>query len=538
MARIKVLHKGLLREHSGICFLLVGENMGTGTSRYKVPVALRICLCIFFLSFLLRCDHGAMSSPDEVLTIAVRADVTGIFPNSPIQAEAFTLHLNANIFEGLVKFGKNMNPEGAIADSWENLDDYTWSFHLRKGIKFSNGQPVRVEDVVSSLQATLKRRFVTAGFLLPIRSVEAVGTDRIEITTDYPDPLLLSNLAIGFILPKSALEKNPVEAIGTGPYIVERWIPGSELILVQNRNYWGPPPAFRKLRFLVEPDANKRIKELLDGKVQIVDNIPLEQLSRLQANRTLHVISRPGTRVLFLTFRMNRPPFSQIKLRQAIELAIDREELIRKTLHGRAEVASQLVPAQVAGYNPEIKIPQVDREQAKKLLAEAGYPNGISIRLDGTKDRYVNDVQIMTEVARQLALIGIKVTVNAMPKKEFFPFLAAGKSDFALVGFSCETLNASLALDTIMRSPNPDKMNQNYQGLSDPELDRLIDLAWREPALKTRTEYYAQALKRISDISAIVPIEVQPETIAMSNKIIWEPSLTFGLRLYDAKLRE
>ncbi|HSE43234.1 MAG TPA: ABC transporter substrate-binding protein [Acidobacteriota bacterium] len=513
--------------------------MGTGTSRFKVPVALRISLSIVLISLLLRCDHGALSSPDEVLTIAVRADVTGIFPNSPVQAEAFTLHLNSNVFEGLVRFDKNMNPEGAIAESWENLDDYTWSFHLRKGIRFSNGEPVRAEDVVSSIQATLKRPFVTAGFLLPIRSVEAVGSDRVEITTNYPDPLLLSNLAIGFILPKSALAKNPIEAIGTGPYMVERWIPGSELILVQNRNYWGPAPAFRRVRFLVESDANKRIKELLDGKVQIADNIPLEQLSRLQSNRSLYVISRPGTRVVFLTFRMNRPPFSNIKLRHAIELAIDREELIRNALHGRAEVASQLVPTQVAGYNPEIKVPQIDREQAKKLLAEAGYPNGLSIRLDGTKDRYVNDVQIMNEVARQLGLIGINVTVNAMPKKEFFPFLAAGKSDFTLVGFSCETLNASLALDMIMRSPHPDKkINQNYQGLSDPELDRLIDLAWREPSLKTRTEYYAQALKRIADIRAIVPLEVQPETIAMSNKVIWEPPITFGLRMYDASLRE
>jgi peptide/nickel transport system substrate-binding protein len=501
------------------------------------PRVARICLCIILSALLIRCDQKATSGPDPVLTIAVRADVTGIFPNPPIQAEAFTLDLNSNVFEGLVRFGKNMNPEGAIAESWENLDDYTWSFHLRKGIRFSNGDPVTAEDVASSLETTLNRPLVTAGFFLPIQSIEAVGKDRVEIRTHHPFPLLLSHLPVGFVVPKKSLQQNPVQPIGTGPYTVERWNPGSELILTENKYFRGPKPIFRKVHFVVEPDSKKRIQYLLEGKSQIADTIPLEEIERLQSNRNIRVISRPGTRVLFLTFRMDRPPFSDIKLRNAVELAIDRTELVRRALHGKADVASQLVPPQVAGYNPEIKVPQIDLVKAKQLLAEAGYPHGFSIQLDGTKDRYVNDVQIMYEVARQLRLIGIQVKVNPMPKSQFFPYISAGKSDFTLVGFSCETLYASLALDMIMRSPHPDKtINQNYQGLSDPMLDRIIDLAWREPSLKTRTAYYSHALKRIDDIRAIVPLSIQPETIAISNTIQWEPPTTFALRIYDAKL--
>jgi peptide/nickel transport system substrate-binding protein len=494
-----------------------------------------IGLIVILLSIFLSCDRGAVSGLDEILRIAVRADVTGIFPNPPIQAESFTMDLNSNVFEGLVRFGKNQIPEAAIADSWENLDDYTWSFHLRKGIRFSNGEPVRAEDVVHSLETILKRPFITAVFLQPIQSIHAVGTDRIEIRTHYPFPVLLSHLPVGFVVPKDALQKNPVPAIGTGPYTVERWVPGSELILIRNRYFYGPAPAFRKVHFIVEPDANKRIEALVSGKVQIADNIPLEQIDHFQSNDKIRIVSRPGTRVIFLAFRMDRPPFSDIRLRKAVELAIDREELVRRVLHGKAEIASQLVPPQVAGYNPEITVPRTDRAQAKQLLSQAGYPDGISIRLDGTKDRYVNDVQIMEEIARQLGTIGIKLTVNPMAKATFFPFVSGGRSDFTLLGFSCETLYASLALDTIMRSPAPGKPNQNYQGLSDPELDRIIDLAWREPDLKTRSMYHGQALKRIAEITAIVPLEIQPETIAISRKINWEPSLNSGLRIYDAK---
>ena len=502
-------------------------------------LVLLIFLFIATLAFLYsHCDLGN-SSEDHTLTIAVRADVTGIYPNPPTQAEAFTIDVNSNVFEGLVRFGKNMNPEPAVAETWENRDDNTWIFHLRKRIRFSNGDYVKADDVVASIETALNRPFTTASFLQHIKSVRALASDIVEIKTHYPYPILLSQLTVGFILPKKVLQGTKIPPIGTGPYKVKRWVVGKQLELERNRYYHGDAPTFSQIRFVVEPIGAKRIKALLERKAQIADYIPLEDVDRLKRNREIKITNRPGTRVLFLTFRMDRPPFSDIRLRQAIELGIDREDLIRRALFGKAAVASQLVPPQVAGYNPEIEIPKTDRNRARQLIQEAGYVDGFSVRLDGTKDRYVNDVQILNEVARQLESIGIKVSVNPMPKTEFFPFLAAGKSDFNLVGFSCDTLYASLALDTLMRSPKPGtRYSQNYQGLADPILDQLIDQAWHEPSLKIRTAFYAQAIKRISEIHAIVPLEIQPETIALSRDIDWEPPLTFALRIYDAKLAQ
>jgi len=480
------------------------------------------------------CDLGD-SSQDNILTIAVRADVTGIYPNPPMQPEAFTIDVNSNVFEGLVRFGKNMNPEPAVAETWENRDDNTWIFHLRKKVRFSNGDYVKADDVVASIETALNRPFTTASFLQHIRSVRALAPDIVEIKTYYPYPILLSQLTVGFILPKKLLQGTNIPPIGTGPYKVKRWVVGKQLDLERNRYYHGDAPTFNQIRFVIEPSGAKRIKAVLERKAQMADYIPLEEVDRLKRIKEIKIINRPGTRVLFLTFRVDRPPFNDIRLRQAVELGIDREELIQRTLFGKAAVASQLVPPQVAGYNPEIMIPKTDRNRARQLIQEAGYTDGFSIRLDGTKDRYVNDVQILNEIASQLESIGIKVSVNPMPKTEFFPFLAAGKSDFSLVGFSCDTLYASLALDTMMRSPRPGtRYSQNYQGLADPILDQLIDQAWHEPSLKNRTAIYAQALKRISEIHAIVPLEIQPETIALAPEIDWEPPITFALRIYDA----
>src|SRR5262245_60209042 len=425
----------------------------------------RFLLLLFIATVLyVGCDLGD-SSQDNILTIAVRADVTGIYPNPPTQPEAFTIDVNSNVFEGLVRFGKNMNPEPAVAETWENRDDYSWIFHLRKKIRFSNGDYVTADDVVASLETALNRPFTTASFLQHIRSVRALAPDTVEIKTHYPYPILLSQLTVGFIMPKKVLQGTNIPPIGTGPYKVKRWVVGKQLDLERNRYYHGDQPTFNQVRFVVEPSGAKRIKALLERKAQMADYIPLEEIDRLKRNKEIKIINRPGTRVLFLTFRMDRPPFNDVRLRQAVELGIDREELIQRALFGKAAIASQLVPPQVAGYNPEIMIPKTDRNRARQLIMEAGYANGFSIRLDGTKDRYVNDVQILNEVANQLESIGIKVSVNPMPKTKFFPFLAAGKSDFTLVGFSCDTLYASLALDSLMRSPRPGtRYSQNFQG--------------------------------------------------------------------------
>ena len=196
------------------------------------PKGLVLLLSLFIATvgyFYISCDLGD-SSQDNILTIAVRADVTGIYPNPPIQPEAFTIDVNSNVFEGLVRFGKNMNPEPAVAESWENRDDNTWIFHLRKKIRFSNGDYVHADDVVASLQTALDRPFSTS-FLQHIQSVRPLSADVVEIKTHYPYPILLSQLTVGFIMPKKVLKGNNIPPIGTGPYKVKRWVVGKQLDL-------------------------------------------------------------------------------------------------------------------------------------------------------------------------------------------------------------------------------------------------------------------------------------------------------------------
>jgi peptide/nickel transport system substrate-binding protein len=482
----------------------------------------------------LACGRGGTFSRERVLTLAVRADVTGIFPNPPTINESFTLDVNSNVFEGLVRLDRNLNAEPAIAERWENPDERTFIFSLKKGLKFSNGEPVTAADVAASLTAAIERPFVTRDTLQAIESVEALGADRVKVRTRSPYPVLLAHLPRGFILPASALKQNPVPPIGTGPYKVDHHAPGQELILVRNTSYRGPAPAFDRVRFLVRPGAKERIDALLSGEAQLADNVPLNEVDRLSTQAGIRVLSRPGLRVLFLAFWMPDGPFHDARVREAVDLALDREELIRRALGGKAVPASQLVPPAVAGFDPSIPFTKPDRERARKLLAEAGYPSGFRVRLDGPNNRYVNDAEILREVSRQLSQVGIAVEVNAVPKADFFPLVLSHKSRFYLLGWACETGEAGDALDALVHTPSHGLLGiQNYQELSDPELDRLIDESNRSALPSTRIALLGQALQRVARLRPLLPIEIQTEAIALSKDIKWEAPLSFALRVYD-----
>jgi peptide/nickel transport system substrate-binding protein len=498
----------------------------------RVPLAALVALLLAAAA----CPKTRSRVVSDTVTLAVRADITGIFPNPPIQNESFSLDVNSNIFEGLVRLDRNLNPEPAIAERWENPDERTYLFSLRKGLRFSNGTPLLASDVAASLQAALERPYVTRDTLQAIESVKALGTDRVEIRTRSPYPVLLQHLARGFVLPASALSQNPVPPIGSGPYCLERHTPGKELVLVANPYFRGPMPVFHRVRFVVKPVAAARVQALESGEVQVADNLPLGDIERLGSRGGLEVIARPGLRVLFVAFAMRERPFSDPRVREAIDLALDRNELIRRALGGRAVRASQLVPPAVAGFNPFIALTQTDREKARRMLATAGYANGFSVRLDGTNDRYVNDAEILKEIARQLGEVGIRVEVNALPKSEFFPLLQSQKSSFYLLGWACETGDAGDALDAVMHTPTRGLLGSyNFQGLSDPELDRLIDESNRSPLAAIRSKLLADALARVATLRPILPIEIQTETVALSRSVRWDLPLTFAFRVYEIK---
>jgi peptide/nickel transport system substrate-binding protein len=345
--------------------------------------------------------------------------------------------------------------------------------------------------------------------------------------------VLLSHLPAGFILPQAALARTPVPAIGTGRYRLAGRVPGTSVLLVANP-FYREPASFASLLFRVIPDGDARVQALLSGAVQLIENVPARLVADLERRSDLVLAERPGLRVLFLALRMDAPPFSAAPVREALDLALDRDELIRRVFAGRATRATQLVPPAVLGYDPSIMAPTPDLARARMLLAQAGYPSGFAVRLDGPRDRYRHDALILDEVARQLAQVDVRVSVNARPKQEFFDALEQ-HLEFYLLGWACNTIHAGDALDALMHSPRPGGLGaNNVQGLRDPQLDALIDAANRSPTLAQRRLLLASALGRVAALRPILPLVVQTEVLAWSRALTWTPPLDMALRLEGA----
>jgi peptide/nickel transport system substrate-binding protein len=447
--------------------------------------------------------------------------------------------VNGNIFEGLVRFDRNHNLEPGLAERWESPNSHTTVFTLRKGVRFSNGQPLTAQDVAASINGARTRRWPTRDYFQAIDSVRALDAERVEVITRFPYPVLLTKLTWGYVLPAEALEVNPVATVGTGRYRLERWVPGQELILAANPHYRGEQPAFARVRFVVTPSFRDRLEMVNRGQAQLADTVPLEEIDALSSRSDLRVVRRTGIRVLFLVVRLDRAPFTDPRVREALDVAIDRQELIARALAGRGEVATQIVPRAIVGFNPKILPARFDPERARRLLAQAGHPKGLDLRLDGPDNRYVNDRLILDEVARQLARVGVRVTVAARDKLEHFPFILAGRSDFHLIGWACESGDAGDALDHLAHTPVEGRLGStNTLGLADPELDRLIEESDRSQGRLERVERLQAAMLRMAKLRPVLPLVVLTEAAVLSSRIEWDPGPNFALRLHEIKPAE
>jgi peptide/nickel transport system substrate-binding protein len=480
------------------------------------------------------CRPATRARSDRVV-LAVRADVTGFFPNPPLANEAYTWLVNASVFEGLTSRDPDHRIEPALALRWENPDDRTYLFELREGLRFSDGRPVRARDVAASLLAPARHGWPNRDYLHSIESAEPQGDRTLRIRTRAPDLVLLTKLPWGYVLPEDALESRPVPTIGTGPYRIESWTRGRGFLLTRNPHYRGPAAPFAEALFLVEPDGRKRVALVTSGHADLADHVPFEVLDELRTRPGVLAVERPGLTVMFLALRVDRPPFDDARVREAVERALDREALVASALGGHGQVATQLVPAAVAGFDPTLRARGRDLPGARRLLAEAGHADGLEVTLDGTHNRYPRDRELLAAVAAQLAEAGIRVRQNAIDKRDFFALVDAAQSSFHLLGFACEAGDAGDALDQLAYSPGGRLGAINSAGLRDAEVDRLIDAANDSATPFHRLQNLRRALGRLAALRSYVPLVVPNEAVLVGGRVAWEPPLDLGLRPADMR---
>lgn len=401
----------------------------------------------------------------QTLTIGVATAPTSIDPHFAQLAPNHELALH--VFDTLLQMSPSMQLQPGLAESWRPLADPTvWEFKLRRNVKFHDGAPFTAHDVLFSYRRAPNVPGAPSTYS---RALVGVDLDKTRVVDDFtlhvatrgPYPLLPRFLsAIPIVSRNIGMAANPREfndgskTIGTGPYKFERYVSADRVSFVANPAYWGPKPQWQRVVFRFISSGPTRVAALLSGDVDVIASVPTSDIPNLERNPTASVACGPSTRVMYwamdvgreqaqhITAKDGKPipnPLRDLRVRQALSLAIDRAGMVRTVMNGLAIATNQFASEGFGGYNPAITIPEYDVARARRLLAEAGYPNGFKMTIHATNDRYVNDSQQAQAVAQMLARVGIDVTVELQPVANYFNKARAKEFTFAMVGFSMVT---------------------------------------------------------------------------------------------------
>jgi peptide/nickel transport system substrate-binding protein len=364
-----------------------------------------------------------------------------------------------------------------LADSWERQGDLVWKLHLKQGVKFTNGEPFDAESVKYTLDSitdptifpktTAQRR----SFLQMIQKVDIVDPSTVTITTKNPSRSMLSYLTTFGTLPAKAArdlgEKFGTQPIGTGPFKMGEYVPGSQLSLDANKDYWGGAPASDKLTFRFIPEAATRVAALQAGEVAMINSLPPDQVDLIKNNPQLDTAEVMSTRILHLHMTVNRAPFQDIRVRQAINYAIDREGIVKALLGGHGMAATKLIYSPSILYASEQPAYEYNQAKAQQLLADAGV-TGSTIKYAHTTGRFLNDRQIGQTLGQQLQKIGFTVNLEAPEWGTLFQRILDSQYDIWFAAYGTLTLDPDYAMNWLYNSQT------SWNKYSNPKVDQLL----------------------------------------------------------------
>jgi len=481
-------------------------------------------------------------APAADLKIGLSADVTTFDPHFVASQPNLTAQLH--VFEPLLHVDEKMRPVPVLA-TWRNPDPLTWEFTLRKGVRFHDGSELTTEDVAYSLERPLKITGSPGGFaayVKPIVAKEIVDRYTIRLRTAAPYGAIPQDLAEVLIVSKKAAQgaasadfDSGKAAVGTGPYKLVRFARGDRIELARHDAWWGGRLPWDRVTLVIMPADPVRSASLLSGELDAIENVPTPDLARIRKQPTLRIEQAVSWRTIFLHVdhardhppgvlsRAGKPldknPLKDLRVRRALSKAINRQAIAERVMEGLALPAGDVVSPSVFGHNPALKPEAYDPDGAKKLLTEAGFPEGFAVSVAAPNNRYVNDEQIAQAVAQMFSRIGVTARVEAMPVAAYLGKARNREFGIALLGWGSRA--GDLSLRSLVATANPDKGYGawNWGGHSDPKLDRLVErsLGTVEPARRDALAREAAALAA-ADV-AFIPLHYQVATWAMKSTL-------------------
>jgi peptide/nickel transport system substrate-binding protein len=472
----------------------------------------------------------------------------------PYTLNESTTHAHlGHVYEGLIARDKDLKIIPALAESWETPEPTRWRFHLRKGVKFQNGDPFTADDVVFSAD-----RVRAAGSNLQTRLAKDAKVVKVDdYTLDFiltsPNPILHSQWDTWYIVSKKWAEANnavaptpaaattpsyaSLHANGTGPFTIESHQPGVKTVFKANPNWWRKPEHnIKEIIFTPISSDATRVAALLSGEVDVIEPVPVQDIARVDSSPNAQVLKGPEIRTIFLGMDQARDellysnikgknPFKDVRVREAFFKAIDVELIKTRVMRGLSTPSALMIAPQLYKLHGEFTRPKFDPDAAKKLLTEAGYPDGFEVTMDCPNDRYVNDAAICQAVVGMLARIGVKVNLLAQPKAQYFAkVLKPGgyQTSFYLLGWTPGTSDAHNVLYDIMGCRDDPKVARgeaNLGGYCNKKLDELTDQILVESDTAKRDQLIKQAFEIGLKDYAYIPLHQQALAWGVSKKV-------------------
>ena len=491
----------------------------------------------------------ALAAPAQAVTLkwAAQNDILTLDPHS--QNHATTISLLQHAYEPLVRYDKKFQVEPALATGWQQITPAHWRFNLRKNVRFHDGSPFTADDVVFSFTRIKQPQGTMQPYVAGVNEVKKIDDHTVDFVLAGPNPVFLRNLTIFHIMSRTWAEKTKSLNVqnykdkeetyasrnvnGTGAYMIKGWEPDKRVVMAANTNWWDKREGnvTEVIYTPIKADAT-RIAALLSGDVDMVTDLPTQDVPRLRQDSKLKVLDGAENRTIFIALDVGSPelkyasvkganPFKDVRVRRALNMAVDRESIRRVTMRGLSIPAGLMIAPNVHGYEKDIDlVPPFDAEGAKKLLAEAGYPKGFEFTLNCPNNRYVNDEEICQGLVAMWARIGVKARLAAEPMSTFIAKVQNFDTSVYMLGWGVATFDALYMLQALARTrtSGPDG-SFNFSRVSDAKLDQVIDAIKIEMDAKKRDGLIREALTIVRDQHYFVPLHYQLRPWAMKKNV-------------------
>ncbi len=493
------------------------------------------------------CAVAGGTAQAETLRWAAQNDILTLDPHS--QNHATTNAILMHSYEGLTRYNEKFEVEPALATKWTMVSPTQVRFELRKGVKFADGSPFTADDVVFSFGRIKQPQGTMQIYVTGIQDIKKVDDHTVDFMMAAPNPLLLRNIIDFRIMSKAWAEKNNSakvqdyknmeenfasrNVLGTGPYKITGWQPEARITMTINKEWWGKHGGnVTEVIYTPIKSDPTRVAALLSGDVDMLTDLPVQDVARLRQDSKLKIIDGHEVRTIFIALDEGSPelkysdvkgknPFKDKRVREALSIAIDREAIKRNTMRGLSLPAGIIVAPGVNGNAPDIDVAvKADPERAKKLLADAGYPNGFEFQLNCPNNRYVNDEEICQNVVAMWARIGVKTKLVAESMATFIQKVQNFDTSAYLLGWGVATFDAQYSLQSLIRTRTTGADgNFNFGRISDPKIDALVDAMKTETDVAKRNAQIREALILTRDEVHSIPLHHQLRPWAMKKGV-------------------